>query len=160
MANPKGTPNYNLKGTTVEYREALYEKQCAEAKARNMEKRREQLSKARASAGTARHYNQKNSADQVELALTQFLKQFINEIKGKPLLDVNFTDKTSVSRRKDQLVVIKDMMAVIRQMRELKELLADDEADGKKENPLSADNLVLMDQAKELLASKKIKADI
>lgn len=133
---------------------------AAEVKARNLERRREQMAKTRASAGTAKHYNHKDTAGKVEMAMTQMLTQFVKELQGKPLLDVDFTNKESVARRKDQLIVIKETMATIRQLRELKEVLADDQAKGSTSNPISAENMIVFDTAKELLAKSKIKADL
>lgn len=95
----------------------------------------------------------------LQRALSNMLEQFIDEVKNQPLTRVNFKNASSVHERKNQLTVIRQTMDTIRG---LKELLATMEAeDGEQEKqPISAENLILIDSAKALLHKKKIKSEL
>ncbi len=146
---------------TKEQAKENFEKDRAERAAVNKAMRQAHVNKMRAKAQSGSMYKDKNTAEKIELAMSQILTQFIDEIKGKPLIEItNYSHRETVQQRKDQLSIIKETMATIRQLRELKDVLKDDEAAGKKENPMSADNLVLIDSARDLLKQKGVKAEL
>ncbi len=98
--------------------------------------------------------------EKLQKALSAMLEQFINEVKNQPLITVNFKNKASVGERKDQLLVIKQTMEAIRGIKELLASMEQEEIDNKDKSPLSPDNIVLLDSAKQLLARNKIKSDL
>jgi hypothetical protein len=132
----------------------------AECKARNQLRHREAVSKANSRDHFLKSYKDKSTSKELEAALTRILKKFCEDIKGKPLLDLDLYNKDSVQRRKDQLAMYKDTMAVIRQMRELISVLSEDEVKGLRSKPMSADNLILLEEARELLKEQHVEAEI
>lgn len=136
------------------------------AEERRLEKERQKelqklkTSRSRARNGCMKHYKNKNTSKQVELIVTQMLTQFVDEMKGRPLLDYQAEDKESRTARKDQLTIINQTIATIRQMRELAANLKDDEADGKVENVQTPENVIMMDEAKDLLRKAGLKSDL
>ena len=140
-----------VRGFTLAERDALHEQKLAEARARNKGKAKEKLAISGARKLNAVHYQHKDTSGQLEMLMTQVLKQFIDELKGKPLLTVDYTNKESVSRRREHLTVINSTMTVIRSLRDLKELIADDEKKAEASNVLTPDNVAMMDAAKQML---------
>lgn len=118
------------------------------------------ISKERAKAGTMRHYKDKNTSRQLDLLVTQMLKQFVDEMRGRPLVEYQVESKDSRLVRKEQLGIINSTIQTIRQLRELSQTLADDESDGKVENLETPENLIMLDEARDLLKKAGVKADI
>lgn len=148
-------------GFTAERRAAKEAKAEAER-----EKRRQEL-KARRGETNAKnrmagvHPELKTGTDvqKIDVIITKFIGQLIDENRGKGLLDVDYTNKEMVQRRKDQMSIIKEHIGLIKQLKDVRGMLADENEDGKKQNLQTAENLELIDEAKELLAKKGIKAE-
>lgn len=97
--------------------------------------------------------------EKLQKALSTMLQQFIDEVKNQPLITVNFKNANSVAERRNQLTIIRQTMDTIKG---LKELLAsmELEAGDDKEKPMSPDNLLMMDKAREMLKQRNIKSDL
>ena len=102
-------------------------------------------------------YDQKDHAEKIQFAIGIMLKQFIDEIKdGLHLVD--YKDKALVVRRKDQLSIIKDTMLTLKQLKELAYLLEAEGDVSSSSNRQSSANVLLFDQANQLLKRKRQEA--
>lgn len=99
------------------------------------------------------------NGEKVEFIMKKFIDQLIDENCGKGLLEVDFTNKDMVQRRKDQMGIIRDHINLIKQLKDVRMLLIERDADSDDALAMTAENVVLIDEAKELLAKKGIKAD-
>lgn len=93
----------------------------------------------------------------IEAAVNHMLKQFVHEVSCG-LLDVDYTVKAEVARRKDQLSIMRDTISTIRQLKELAVDIREDSGEQATTPEEAVENIVLFDQAKELLqkvANKK-----
>lgn len=154
MANTNGV------GFTAEMRAAKAEKDAAD-----QEKRRAELKGRRKETNAKnqmiRHHPELidgTNAEQVEVIINRFVKQLIEENRGGGLLDVDYTNKEMVQRRKDQMSVIREHLNLIKQLRDIRELLTDESKEKDRSNLRTIENVTLIEEARELLAGKGIKA--
>ena len=96
-------------------------------------------------------------SQQIDFIIGKFIRQLIEENTGKGLLDVDYTNKEMVTRRKDQMGIIRDHITLIKQLTDVRELLSEEDKNGDKQNLQSVENLMLMGDAKEMLAKAGIK---
>lgn len=87
----------------------------------------------------------------IEAAVNHMLKQFVHEI-ACGLLDVDYTVKAEVTRRKDQLSIMRETINTIKQLKELATDIREESGEQSKTPEEAVENIQLMDQAKELLA--------
>ena len=146
-------------GFTAEMREA---KRIRDEEAQ--EKRRLELKGRRGEQDAKRgmisqHPELKNGTNvqKIDVIIGKFVGQLIDENRGKGLLDVDYTNKEMVQRRKDQMSIIKEHIGLIKQLKDVRSMLSDEDQEGNKQNLQTAENLELLDEAKELLAKKGIK---
>lgn len=99
------------------------------------------------------------NVQKIDVIIGKFIGQLIDENRGKGLLDVDYTNKEMVMRRKDQMSIIKEHIGLIKQLKDVRGMLAADESDSQARNIQSAENIELIDEAKELLAKKGIRAE-
>ncbi|WP_157272529.1 hypothetical protein [Azonexus hydrophilus] len=145
-----------------ERREMLRLRQEAER-----EKRRLEL-KARENEKQAKNIMQRwhpelkkgTNVQKIDVIINRFVGQLIEENRGKGLLEVEYTNKEMVQRRKDQMSVIKEHINLIKQLKDVRGMLADGDEESDKQNLQSAENIELIDEAKELLAQRGVKLDI
>lgn len=96
-------------------------------------------------------------SQQIDFIIGKFIRQLIEENTGKGLLEVDYTNKEMVTRRKDQMGIIRDHLTLIKQLKDVRELLAEEDASGDKQNLQSVENIMLFGDAKEMLAKAGIK---
>ena len=146
------------------YRKAADKEEREKKLAEEREARRLEL-KARPNERRARNMNELNNpilktgtkAQQIDFIIGKFIKQLIEENTGKGLLDVDYTNKEMVTRRKDQMGIIRDHITLIKQLTDVRELLNEEDQSGNKQNLQSVENILLMDEAQDMLAQAGIK---
>lgn len=156
----KGWKNVK-EGFTAEKREAKRLEIEAEREKRRLELKA-RSGETRSKIANEQHYPELKTGtnvQKIDVIIGKFIGQLIDENKGKGLLDVDYTNKEMVMRRKDQMSIIKEHIGLIKQLKDVRGMLAADDADGHKQNLQSAENMELIDEAKELLAKKGIKPD-
>jgi hypothetical protein len=128
--------------------------QLAEARERNLARRKHAKDIASAKGGEHRVVG-KSAADSVKLdrIISSVTGRFLEECEGGAVLggEINWLASESLRLRRDQINTVKDYMAMIRQLHELREVIADKEAKGKKANPMSTENVILLQRAEDLL---------
>ena len=102
----------------------------------------------------------KTRAEKLNFAVKQLLDRLIDESRRGAVTDIDFFDKESVLRRKAQLNNIKDLITIVRQMKELAAEISDTESAEEEQQALDASNVKLLKDAKKHLAAVGIKADI
>lgn len=94
-------------------------------------RREERIKERKAALNAARskkqkenwQYKEKTHAEQVELALTDLTKQFIDEIKGVRLHKVELHLPNTIKQRKEQVQVYLDSMNMLKRLKDLLEML-------------------------------------
>ena len=160
-AQKKTLANLTNVGFTKEMREAKRIKEEEAQEKRRLELRARQGEIASKNRMAGHHPELKNGTNvqKIDVIIGKFVGQLIEENRGKGLVEVDYTNKEAVQRRKDQMSVIKEHIGLIKQLKDVRALLAEEDEGDNKKNLQTAENLELIDSAKELLAKKGIKTD-
>jgi len=154
--NAMNKPGRVRTGYTKEMRRAKEQRQIEMAAAARLAAIAEQRSRA---AVARWHPEMKDGtqAAKLDVIINRMLKQLIDENSGKGLLEVDYMDKESIDRRKAQGVILKDTMALIRGLRELKDFLKDEIVLLNKVDLDNEENQELFKTANKLLEESGIK---
>lgn len=141
--------------------DAKFQREKAEMKERNLKKRKANQAKNLArnkTKGKITKSGATSRAEKLNVVLTQILDILIKE----SVLTPNFTstDVESVKRRKAELSNVKDLLVITKQMTELMHNVRSDESADVEANTTTAENVTMLDDVREQLAARGIKADI
>lgn len=147
-------------GNSTEKMEEKFIKEKAEMKDR-MKKRNNDARKAKQqkSMSNGQFVTAKSRSERLNIALKQLLDRLIKESASGYIEDVDWRDDESVKRRKASLSNVKDLLSIVKQMKDLISEVRDDEADDEKTEAIVAQNVTLIEEARKSLLKVGVNAN-
>lgn len=99
------------------------------------------------------------NVQKMDVIIGRFVDQLIDENRGTSLQKVDLSNPEMVKRRKDQMGIIRDHINLIKQLKEVRAVLHDEEDQGEGARLQTTENVILLDEAKELLAQKGLRTE-
>jgi len=115
------------------------ERRLALAEQKREASREERAQKARRAASQRFYESRKHEHQKVGIARNQILKQFVEEIQGKPLIEADPFNVQMVAKRRQQMSMLKETMELINKLQDLREALIKETPDLAKEKKTDVD---------------------
>ena len=153
------------KTEAAEERRQKYEAELEERRLANIKRNEDAKAEKMAKVGMMNvHKALKNGSnvEKLDVIIGKFINQLIDENRGRGLLEVDYsgTSKEMINRRRDQMAIIRDHINLIKQLKDVRALLSEEAEGESKQNLMSSENVILIDEARELLAKKGLSIDV
>lgn len=96
-------------------------------------------------------------SEQLMMAFRQLVTRLIDETKAHKIEDVDWFDKASMDRRKGQFNSIKDMIFIIRNLREVIDIVISEESKGSGAAAYNDEKVAILEEARQALRGIGIK---
>lgn len=146
---------------TADQEDQRFQEEKAAMKKRNLAKRKKEHAESSARGGSAKKLKTvKLRSDKLNITLSQMLDRLIDETKSGNITTVDWFDKESITRRRAQFGNVKELLAIIKMLREAIEQVIEDELNLGNKEKVSKANVSLIADAKKAMANIGIKNDL